>query len=178
MAELSTLARPYAKAVFELAQASKSFPIWSTQLAAIADVVAVPAVAKAIRAPGIAKAELAAALIEALKDGLTVEGQSLLKLLAENGRLGIAPSLAAQFEQLRAEAEARVLVEITTAAPVAEAQMSALAAAVTKKLDRAVDISWATDAALISGARIKAGDLVIDGSASGELERLKAALLR
>jgi len=61
---------------------------------------------------------------------------------------------------------------------VAEAQKSALSAAVTKKLNRAVDISWATDAALITGARIKAGDLVIDGSASGELERLKAALLR
>jgi len=178
MAELSTLARPYAKAVFELAQAGKSFPLWSKQLAAIAEAVAVPAVAKAIRAPGVAKAELAAALIEALKGTLDAEGQSLLKLLAENGRLLIAPSLAAQYEQLRAEAEARVLVEITTAAPVAEAQKSVLSAAVTKKLNRAVDISWATDAALITGARIKAGDLVIDGSASGELERLKAALLR
>jgi len=178
MAELSTLARPYAKAVFELAQAGKCFPVWSQQLAAIAEAVAVPAVAKAIRAPGVAKAELSAVLVEALGNMLNAEGKSLLKLLTENGRLSIAPSLAAQYEQLRAEAEARVLVEITTAAPVAEAQQSALTAAVTKKLNRAVDISWATDASLITGARIKAGDLVIDGSASGELERLKAALLR
>lgn len=178
MAELSTLARPYAKAVFELAQAGKSLPAWSKQLATLAEAVAVPAVAKAISAPGVGKAELAAALLEGLKGKLDAEGQSLLKLLAENGRLKLAPALAAQYEQLRAEAEARVLVEITTAAPVADAQKTALSAAVTKKLNRAVDISWATDAALITGARIKAGDLVIDGSASGELERLKAALLR
>lgn len=178
MAELSTLARPYAKAVFELAQASKSFPSWSKQLAAIAEAVAAPAVAQAIRAPGIAKSELAAAIIAITNGALDKQGESLVKLLAENGRLSLVGSLVAQYEQLRAEAETRVLVEITTAADVGEAQKTALSAAVTKKLNRAVDISWATDASLITGARIKAGDLVIDGSASGELERLKAVLMR
>lgn len=178
MAEISTLARPYAKAVFELAQANKSYAAWSKQLAAIAEVVAVPALAAAIHAPGTAKATLAAVVIEALKGALDAQGQSLVKLLAENGRLEAAGSLVAQYELLRAEAETRVAVEITTAAPVADAQKTALSAAVTKKLNRAVDIVWATDESLITGARIKAGDLVIDGSASGELERLKAALLR
>lgn len=178
MAELSTLARPYAKAVFELAQASKSFPSWSKQLAAMAEAVAAPAVAQVIRAPGIAKSELAAAIIAITNGALDKQGESLVKLLAENGRLSLVGSLVAQYEQLRAEAETRVLVEITTAADVGEAQKTALSAAVTKKLNRAVDISWATDASLITGARIKAGDLVIDGSASGELERLKAVLMR
>lgn len=178
MAELSTLARPYAKAVFELAQAAKSYPAWSKQLADIAEVVALPAFDKAIHAPGVAKSALAAVLIDALKSQLDGQGQSLVKLLAENNRLEVAPALAAQYEALRAEAEARVAVEITTAAPVADAQKAQLSAAVSKKLNRAVDISWATDAELLAGARIKAGDLVIDGSASGELERLKAVLLR
>jgi len=178
MAEISTLARPYAKAVFELAEASKSFAAWSKQLAAIAEAVALPDMAKAIHAPGVASADLATAVIEMLKGELDGQGQSLVKLLAQNGRLEAVASLVAQFERLRAEAEARVLVEITTAAAVGEAQKTALSDAVTKKLNRAVDISWAIDASLITGARIKAGDLVIDGSASGELERLKAALLR
>lgn len=178
MAELSTLARPYAKAVFELAAASRNFAAWSKQLAAIAEAVAVPAVAKAMQAPGLAKDELAAALIELLNSKLDSQGQSLLKLLVQNGRLKVAAALALQYELLRAEAETRIAVEITTAVPIAEAQKSALSAAVSKKLNRAVDISWATDAELITGARIKAGDLVIDGSASGELARLKAALLR
>ena len=178
MAEISTLARPYAKAVFELAQANKSYAAWSKQLAAIAEVVAVPAIAQAIRAPGVAKSQIAAVLIESLKSVLDSQGQSLVKLLAENARLQAAASLASQYELLRAEAETRVAVEITTAAPVADAQKTALSDAVTKKLNRAVDIVWATDESLITGARIKAGDLVIDGSASGELERLKAALMR
>jgi len=178
MAEISTLARPYAKAVFELAEASKSFAAWSKQLAAIAEAVALPDMAKAIHAPGVASADLATAVIEMLKGELDGQGQSLVKLLAQNGRLEAVASLVAQFERLRAEAEARVLVEITTAAALGEAQKTALSDAVTKKLNRAVDISWAIDASLITGARIKAGDLVIDGSASGELERLKAALLR
>ncbi|MES2885269.1 MAG: F0F1 ATP synthase subunit delta [Pseudomonadota bacterium] len=178
MAEISTLARPYAKAVFELAQASQGFASWSKQLAAIAEAAAVPAVAQAIRAPGVGKSQLAAVLIEALKSVLDAQGQSLVKLLAQNHRLQAAASLAEQYEVLRAEAETRVAVEITTAAPVADAQKNALSAAVTKKLNRAVDIVWSTDESLITGARIKAGDLVIDGSASGELERLKAALLR
>lgn len=177
MAELSTLARPYAKAVFELAQASKNFAGWSAQLAAIAEAVSVPVVAKAIRAPGVAKSTLATVLVEALKGVLDAQGQALVKLLAQNNRLEAAASLVSQYEVLRAEAEAKVAVVITTAAAVADAQKTALSAAITKKLNRAVDISWATDESLITGATIKAGDLVIDGSASGELERLKAALL-
>jgi len=177
MAELSTLARPYAKAVFELAQASKNFSGWSAQLAAIAGAVAVPALAKAIRAPGVAKATVAGVVIDALKGALDAQGQALVKLLAENGRLEASASLAAQYELLRAEAEAKVAVVITTAAAVADAEKSALSSAIAKKLNRAVDISWATDESLITGATIQAGDLVIDGSASGELERLKAALL-
>lgn len=178
MAEISTLARPYAKAVFELAQASNGYAAWSKQLAAIAEAVAMPAIAQAIRAPNVGKAQLAEVIIDALKGTLDMQGQSLVKLLAQNHRLQAVASLAEQYEVLRAEAETRVAVEITTAAPVADAQKTALSAAVTKKLNRAVDIVWATDESLITGARIKAGDLVIDGSASGELERLKAALLK
>jgi F-type H+-transporting ATPase subunit delta len=176
MAELSTLARPYAKAVFELAKSQQAFAAWSKQLAALAEAVAEPTLARALHTPGVAKATLADVLIAALKAQLQPQGVSLVKLLAENGRLDAVPELAQQFEVLRAEAESRVAVQITTAAEIAEAQKTALSAAVTKKLQRAVDITWATDAALITGARIQAGDLVIDGSAAGELERLQAAL--
>lgn len=178
MAELSTLARPYAKAVFELALASKNFSAWSKQLVALVEVMTAAQIAKLIRSPGIAKAQAAGVVIAALKGQIDTQGEALVRLLADNNRLSVVASLAEQFEALRAEAEARVAVEITTAANVAEAQKTALSNAVTKKLNRAVDIVWSTDPELITGARIKAGDLVIDGSGSGELERLKAALLR
>ena len=177
MAELSTLARPYAKAVFDLARSQQAYAGWSKQLSALAAAVAEPSLARALHTPGVAKSTLGELLLAVLKADLQPQGVSLVKLLAENGRLDAAPELSRQYEVLRAEAEARAAVQITTAAEVAEAQKSALSTAVAKKLNRAVDITWATDASLITGARIQAGDLVIDGSAAGELERLKSALL-
>ncbi len=178
MAELSTLARPYAKAVFELAREGNGFAAWGQQLAALAEVVGNADMLTAMKLPGTLKSQIAALVIEALKGRLQPQGESLIKLLAANGRLESAGELASQFEALRAEAEARVEVEITSAAPMAEAEKSKLSAAVAKKLNRAVDIVWNTDESLIAGAKIRAGDLVIDGSAAGELERLKTALTR
>jgi F-type H+-transporting ATPase subunit delta len=109
---------------------------------------------------------------------LNAEGRALLKLLAENGRLRAAGPIAAQYEALRAEAESRVNVEVTSAAPVEPAQRDALAAAIKKRLKRDVAIEWKTDESLVAGAVIRAGDLVIDGSVRGELERLATALTR
>lgn len=178
MAELSTLARPYAKAIFELAQKNAALGEWSAQLAAIGQLVAAPAVVKAMSAPGVAKADLAAALLAAAKDSLAAGGQNVLKLLVENRRLAVVPALIAQFEAMRREAEAQAGVAITTAALIGDAEKAKLAAAVGKKLNRTVDIAWSVDESLIAGALIRAGDLVIDGSAKGELERMQIALAR
>jgi len=177
MAHISTLARPYAKAVFELARDGKSLKEWSAQLAAIAEAVANPQIAQLIGHPALSRAELADVLGKVLKN-LDAEGQSLLKLLTENGRLGTAGAIAEQFEALRAEAEARVEVEVTTAAKVEKAQQDALSSAIRKRLDRDVVIAWNTDESLVAGAVIRAGDMVIDGSVRGELERLQTALTR
>jgi len=178
MADLSTLARPYAKAVFELAHDSGQLKEWSAQLAAIAQAVADPQLARLIGHPALDKHELADVLGAALKQSLNDAGRSLLRLLADNGRLKAAGFVAEQFEALRAEAESRVNVEITSAAPVAQGQQDALAGAIKKRLRRDVDIEWKTDEALVAGAVIRAGDLVIDGSVRGELERMATALTR
>lgn len=178
MADLSTLARPYAKAVFELAQDSGKLKDWSAQLAAIASAVADPQLGKLVGHPTLTKAQLAAVIGEALGKQLNSEGQSLLRLLTENARLKSAGFIAEQYEALRAEAESRVDVDITTAVAVENAQQEALAAAIKKRLSRDVAVQWHTDEALIAGAVIRAGDLVIDGSVRGELERLQVALAR
>src|SRR5690606_37690438 len=99
-------------------------------------------------------------------------------LLVENGRLKAAPAIAGQFEALRAEAESRVDVEITSAAAIDKAQQDRLVAAIGKRLAREVAVEWKTDPALIAGAVIRAGDMVIDGSVRGELERLQTTLAR
>ena len=177
MAEPSTLARPYAKAVFELARDEGKFAEWSALLKGLAAAVRDPRVAQAIGHPAIGRGQLADVLVQAMGGAATAQAKNLLRLLSEYDRLKLAPMLAEQFEALRAEHERRVDVQIVSAAPVDAAQQQALLAAVKKKLNRDVNVEWKTDASLIAGAEIRAGDTVIDGSISGELARLRQALV-
>lgn len=177
MADNSTLARPYAKAVFELARESGQLQSWSASLQSIAGLVADPKIAGLIAHPALSRADLATVLAKAFGDA-SREVLSLVRVLIENGRLPVIAEIAGQYEQLRAEAEARVDVEITTAVAVGSAQQDGLAAAIRKRLSRDVNIEWTTDESLIAGAVIRAGDLVIDGSVKSELEKLETALAR
>ncbi|HUR39917.1 MAG TPA: F0F1 ATP synthase subunit delta [Verrucomicrobiae bacterium] len=177
MAELSTLARPYAKAVFELARDEGKLAQWSSLLEGVASAVRDPKVAAAIGHPAVGRGQLADVLIQALGSAATAEAKNLLNLLAQYNRLKLAPAIAAQFEALRADAERRVEVQISTASAVDAAQQQALVAAVKKKLNRDVSVEWKTNPELIAGAEIRAGDTVIDGSISGELARLRQALV-
>ncbi|MDH4458611.1 MAG: F0F1 ATP synthase subunit delta [Nevskia sp.] len=177
MAELSTLARPYAKAVFELARDTSRFGDWSNVLRGLADAVSDPAVAAAIGHPAIGKGQLSQALVEAIGGTIGSDGSNLLRLLIDNGRLKLAPAIASEYEALRAEAEATIDIEITTAAAVAPEQLATLVDAVAKRLQRTLNVTTKVDESLIGGAVIRAGDLVIDGSSVGELERLRLQLV-
>lgn len=176
MADLSTLARPYAKAAFELAREEGKFQQWGEALNALAAAVKSPELAGLISHPSLFKDDLADALSKGLGDALGREAAALVKLLVDNKRLPAAPFIAEQYDALRAEAESRVDVEITSAAEVPAAQQEQLTSAVSKRLSRRVVVSWKTDGSLLAGAVIRAGDLVIDGSISGELEKLRTAL--
>lgn len=176
MAELSTLARPYAKAIFDLARDDNKLSDWSALLAGVADAVRDPRVAAAIGHPAIGRGPLADVLVQALGVAATPQAKNLLRLLSEYNRLKLAPAIAEQFETLRAEFEKSVDVEIVSAAPVDASQQQVLSAAVKKKLNRDVRVRWKTDPSLIAGAQIRAGDTVIDGSISGGLARLRQAL--
>ncbi len=176
MADITTLARPYAKAVFELARDSGKLADWTGVLKTIADAVSAPQVAQLLGHPALTRADLAAVLVQTLGPKLGAEGTALLKLLVENGRLTTAASIAQQYEQLRADAEARADVEITTAVPVVDAQQQQLAGAVKKRLGREVVVAWGVDESLIAGAVIRAGDLVIDGSVRGRIAALATHL--
>lgn len=177
MAELSTLARPYAKAVFELARDEGKLAEWSALLAGLAAAVRDKQVAAAIGHPAVGRGQLADVLVQVMGGKVSEHGRNLLKLLSEYSRLKLAPMLAEQFEALRAEHEKRVDVEIVSAAPVEAAQQQALVAAIRRKLNRDVNVEWKTDPSLIAGAQIRAGDTVIDGSISGELARLRQILV-
>jgi F-type H+-transporting ATPase subunit delta len=178
MADFSTIARPYAKAVFKLAREQNAFKSWGDTLDAIAGLVANPQVAALITHPSLTRAQLAEVVAGALSGQASAEAVAFVRLLVDNGRLLAAPAIAEQFEALRSEAESRVDVQITSAVAVDTAQQQRLSAAIAQRLAREVAIEWKTDEALIAGAVIRAGDMVIDGSVQGELERLQTTLLR
>jgi F-type H+-transporting ATPase subunit delta len=175
MAELSQIARPYAKAVFELAREQGDYRPWSALLEKLASLVRDPQLRSLLNHPRVTRAALTEALNKGL-GGLDGRSANLVRLLVENGRLACAAEMAAQFEALRAEAERTVEVGITSAVELPEAQRKALVDAIGKRLSRAVQVQWSVDAELIAGAVIRAGDTVIDGSAQGELRRLQTAL--
>lgn len=176
MADLSTLARPYAKAAFELARETGTFQQWGEALDALAAAVKSPELAGLIGHPALFKDDLADVLGKALGGSLGGQGGALVKLLVENKRLSVLPFLAEQYEALRAEAESRADVEITSATEIPAEQKQQLSSAVARRLERQVVVDWKTDEALVAGAVIRAGDLVIDGSVKGELEKLRTVL--
>lgn len=179
MAETLTLARPYAKAVFELARESQALDAWSQTLALLAALAGDARVRALFTDPRLTPPRRAELLIElAEKAGPTPDRQAanLVRLLAENRRLGLLPQIAAVFEVLRAEAERVLEVELAAAAEVDAEEQARLAAALQKKLGRKVRWRCSEDKSLIGGAVVRAADLVIDGSVRGRLARLAAAL--
>ncbi len=170
MAELSTLARPYAKAVFELAQAEGKLSDWSESLASLAAVTAAEEVKALLGNPHVTDAKLAELVTEAGK--LDAAGANLVRLLAANRRLHAAGLIAEQYEAMRAEAEGRVDVDVVSASELSGEQQDKLAKALTKRLGREVRLECRVEPELLGGAVIRAGDLVIDGSLKAELQRL------
>lgn len=179
MADLSTIARPYAKAAFELARDSGDYAGWGQALSALAGLVADPAMAALVRHPRLTRADLAQVVGDALaRSGAAAPAVAFARLLIDNGRVLAIGAIAAQYEALRAEAEARIDVEITSAVDVQDAQRAQLSSAIAQRLARQITVTWHTDPELIAGAVIRAGDTVIDGSVRGQLQGLGAALAR
>ena len=176
MADRATIARPYARAAFAHAQESKDLAGWSGLLGAAAIAAADRRVARLIGNPHVTGAELVELLGGMSKQAAGEGGRNFLKTLAENRRLALLPEIAAQFEQLRAEVEDMVDVEVVAAREIAAPQERKLAAALAKRLGREVRMHTRIDESLIGGAIVRAGDFVIDGSLKARLERLGSAL--
>lgn len=182
MSAISTIARPYADAAF--AVAAGHLDAWSAFLARGATVVGDAQVAQLLLNPRADKARLLELIADIAVGGagesadaaVTAQQHNFLKLLAANGRIKALPAVAAKFEQLRAESEGEVDAELVTALPVGDAQQSAIAEALSRKLGRRVRIKAREDRDLIGGAIVRAGDLVIDASVRGQLAQLQSAI--
>jgi F-type H+-transporting ATPase subunit delta len=172
MADKTTVARPYAKAAFEEAQGTSRLGPWSQTLATAAAVVRDERIERLLNNPQVTPDELAELLVGIAGPDLHEDGRNFVVTLAENHRLAYLPEISALFDQLKDTAEGIADVTVTSAAPLDERQQRSLSEALGRRLNRQVRLHCATDPALIGGAVLRAGDLVIDGSLRGKLERM------
>jgi len=175
MSELTTVARPYARATFELAVDKNNIEAWSDMLSFAAEVVANPTVAAMLTGTKTTQ-ELADVLISLCDDQLNQSGQSLINIMAENGRLSALPRVAELYAELVTAHNKEVDVIVVSAYALSKKQKSELSESLEKRLARKVNLNCSIDKSLISGMVITAGDLVIDSTAIGQLNRLSDTL--
>ena len=172
MAELSTLARPYAKAAFEYAVEAGDLQGWSDSLGTASSVAKQSTVDQLLSSPSSTSAEQAAALTGICGESLSSAGKNFICILSENRRLKLLPQIAHQFEIMKANQERAIEVDVASAQPLDEEQQEKLTEALSKKLERKVNMQVSLDKSLLGGAVIRAGDTVIDGSIRGRLTKL------
>jgi F-type H+-transporting ATPase subunit delta len=176
MAEPSTIARPYAEAAFRLADAQGKLAEWSVALANLAAVAADARVRGAVGDPNLPAAKAAGLIIAVLAGKLSGEAENFVRVLAENGRLGVVTEIRAHFEALKNEREGTVDAEVYTAFEMDPGQLADLVSRLEKKTGRKVKTRVSVDKSLIGGVKVVIGDKVIDGSARAQLSALENAL--
>jgi len=175
MSQPLTLARPYARAAFELASSSQSLGEWARKLAFAAQAAADPQVRSLFGNPRVGAAELASLF---LPDGESGDSPfaDFVNLLAENHRLQALPEIAALYEQQKREAEKVLQVRLRTATPIDANETAKIREALKRRFGRDIELEQTVDPSVLGGAVIDAGDVVIDGSVRGRLHQLEAAL--
>lgn len=176
MAEKATIARPYARAAFEHAQSTGQFAQWSDALAVAAAIASDPQVSRLLGHPRVTAEQLVQLIADVAGSRMIAPVRNFVATLAENHRVGLLPQIAQQYEALRAAAENVADVQVVSAVVLTEAQQQRLTQALQKKLKHSVRLHCSVDAALLGGAVIQYGDLVIDGSLKARLQRLTAAI--
>ena len=175
MAELATIARPYAEALFRVAK-SGNLAAWSDLVSQMAHVAAHPDVQALSRNPNLSDKLVADTFVAALKSPLTDEAKNFINMLVENGRVTLLPEVGAQFHVLKNAQEGAADAEIVSAFAISDTQLKQLVATLEKKFGRKLTPSVTVDAALIGGVRVVVGDEVLDTSVRAKLQQMHVAL--
>jgi len=176
MAELATIARPYAEALFRVAVPSK-LNAWADILSEMAQVAAVPDFQAMAHDPRIPRQVVTETFLAALKSAVDAEAKNFIGMLAENGRLALLPEIEHQFRELKNAHESTADAEIVSAFPMDGTQMTDLISALEKKFGRKLKPTVSVDSALIGGVRVTVGDEVLDYSVSARQQRMHTALV-
>jgi F-type H+-transporting ATPase subunit delta len=175
MSELTTVARPYAKAAFEYALEKSAVDQWQEMLEFLA-LVAQNDQVKQVLLSNLSAQKKAELLNGIGAEQLDEKGQNLVKVLAENQRLDALPEVAAIFADFKAEYDKEIDVDVTAAIELDKKQQTSLTKALEKRLERKVKLNCKVDASVVAGLIIQAGDVIIDGSINTKLNRLADAL--
>lgn len=176
MAELAALARPYAEAVFLMAEEKGQIDNWSDALSFLGQVTSDELLQKILNNPKVSKEALQGAMLDICDQQISDEGLNLVKLLIKNNRLQLAAEIAEQYEIKKAKKLGLLDVTVTAAFEMSDPEQQALSASLSKSFGKQVKISVKEDASLIGGMIIRAGDKVIDGSLSGQIQQLAKQL--
>jgi len=177
MAEIATIARPYAEAVFKVADGEGKLTAWAEVLDRLAAVAENAAIRELLGDPNVTPDQLYGVLAGAAGD-VPAEAQNLLRVLIENGRVAVLPVVRDLFVALKHEREGIVDAEIATAFPLDDAQLATLVSELEARFKRKVKPNVAVDQDLIGGIKVVVGDEVIDGSVRGKLAAMAAALAK
>jgi F-type H+-transporting ATPase subunit delta len=175
MAELATIARPYAEALFRVAQ-SGNLAAWSDLVSEMAAIAALPDVKSFAGNPKLSDRQVVETFLSLLKSSVFPEAKNFVQMLAENGRLSLLPEIGTQFHALKNAAEGAADAEITSAYELTDAQVKDLVATLEKKFGRKLNPTVKVDNALIGGVRVAVGDEVLDTSVRAKLQRMYVAL--
>jgi F-type H+-transporting ATPase subunit delta len=175
MAELATIARPYAEALFRVARTG-DLAIWSDLMSELAQVGGHPDVKAFANNPKLTDQQIAETFQSLLKSNLGPEAKNFIQMLVENGRLTLLPEIGTQFQALKNAQEGSADAEITSAFALSDAQVTDLVATLEKKFGRKLNPTVTVDPSLIGGVRVSVGDEVLDTSVRTKLQQMHAAL--
>ena len=172
MAEISTIARPYAQAVFDLAKEQSQLQVWSDTLSLLSHVVEDEAVKSVINDSKLLDTDKEKLILDICKKNINKEGENFVKLLIENKRLLILPFISEAFENLKANEEGSVTANIVVATKITKKETDEIIKNLEKKLNKKIEATVEIDQSILGGSVITVGDTVIDASVKGQLESL------
>jgi len=176
MSSTTTLARPYAKAAFELSVAEDATGHWNDMLDLASMAVTEKSLAGLLESPHTSSNQIVKILSDTAGDMFNARFRDFLSVLAENKRLSLLPEIAILYRELREEADGLLRVRVVSAFALDEDQSTRMKDALAKRFDREILLETEVDRSVIGGAVVYAGGQVIDGSLRDRLAKLSNSL--